>query len=113
MSIGGVNIAPIERYLAAVWERGGSDLLITANSAPLMRVDGRLSPIPTEAALDQDDVMQLVLGVLGDDLESELRTEKEVDFSFSYNGLARFRVNCFYQMGALAMSLRMIPLQLP
>jgi twitching motility protein PilT len=113
MSAGRVNLAPIERYLAAVWERGGSDLLITANTAPLMRVDGQLYPIPGEAALDQDAVLQLVLDVLSDDLTSELHTEKEVDFSFSFNGVARFRVNCFSQMGALAMSLRMIPLKLP
>jgi len=113
MSLGGVNIVPIERYLAALWERGGSDLLITAYSPPLMRIEGQLIPIPDEPALDQDAVMMLVLGVLNDDLKSELRTDREVDFSFSYNGVARFRVNCFYQMGALAMSLRMIPLKLP
>ena len=113
MSTGSVNTAPIERYLDALWERGGSDLLITAFSPPLMRVEGQLIPIPGEALLDQDSVMMLVLGVLTDDLKSELREDREVDFSFSYNGVARFRVNCFYQMGALAMSLRMIPLKLP
>ena len=48
MSTGSVNTAPIERYLAALWERGGSDLLITAFSPPLMRIDGQLIPIPGE-----------------------------------------------------------------
>jgi twitching motility protein PilT len=113
MTIGGITLAPIERYLSALWECSGSDLLITASSPPLMRVDGQLFPIPNEAALDHDDVKHLVLGVLSDELKEELRAEKEVDFSFSYNGVARFRANCFYQMGALAMSLRMIPLKLP
>ena len=107
------SIAPIERYLATVWERGGSDLLFTAFSPPLMRVDGQLIPIPGEPELDQAFVEQLVLGVLTDDLKTELRTNREVDFSFSYNKVARFRANCFFQMGALAMSLRMIPLKLP
>jgi len=78
-----------------------------------MRVDGQLIPIPGEPELDQAFVEQLVLGVLTDDLKTELRTNREVDFSFSYNKVARFRVNCFFQMGALAMSLRMIPLKLP
>src|SRR6478736_4445576 len=104
---------PIERYLATLWERGGSDLLFTAFSAPLMRVDGALVPIPDEPVLDKEDVEAIVLGVLTDDLKLELRQDREVDFSFSYNKVARFRVNCFFQMGALAMSLRMIPLQLP
>jgi twitching motility protein PilT len=109
----GVAIEPIERYLSVLWERGGSDLLITAYSPPLMRVDGQLVPIPGEPSLDKDDVEVLVLGVLTEDLKVELRQNREVDFSFSYNAVARFRVNCYFQMGALAMSLRMIPLRLP
>jgi twitching motility protein PilT len=109
----GIATQPIDRYLAALWERGGSDLLLTAFSAPLMRVDGQLIPIEGEPVLDQDDVEGLVLGVLTDELKLELRQNREVDFSFSYNNVARFRVNCFFQMGALAMSLRMIPLRLP
>ena len=84
MSLGGVTIAPIERYLATLWERGGSDLLITAFSPPLMRIDGQLIPIPGEPELDQDHVEQLILGVLTEDLKTELRTNREVDFSFSY-----------------------------
>jgi twitching motility protein PilT len=111
--MGGVKLAPIEPYLAALWERGGSDLLITADSAPLIRVDGQLFPIPGEAVLDQDRVEQIVLGVLTEDLKHELRTDREVDFSFSYNGVARFRANCYFQMGALAIAMRMIPLKLP
>jgi len=109
----GISTKPIERYLAVLWERGGSDLLITAYSPPLMRIDGELIPIPDEPVLDQDDVEGIVLGVLTDELKVELRADREVDFSFSYNKVARFRVNCYFQMGALAMSLRMIPLQLP
>ena len=113
MALGGVNIAPIEHYLAALWERGGSDLLITAFSPPLMRIDGQLIPIPGEESLHQDRVEQIVLGVLTEDLKQELRSDREVDFSFTYGGVARFRANCYYQMGALAISLRMIPLALP
>jgi twitching motility protein PilT len=108
-----VSLEPIERYLEVLWERGGSDLLITAFSPVLMRVDGQLVPIPGEPVLDQDDVEVIVLGVLTEDLKAELRKEREVDFSFSYNRVARFRVNCYFQMGALAMSMRMIPLKLP
>ena len=54
-----------------------------------------------------------MLSVLTEDLKTELRTDREVDFSFSYQKVARFRANCFFQMGALAMSLRMIPMKLP
>jgi twitching motility protein PilT len=113
VSIVGIATEPIERFLATAWERGGSDLLITAFSPPLVRIDGQLIPIPDEPVLDQDDVEGIVLGVLSEDLKLELRQNREVDFSFSYNKVARFRGNCYFQMGALAMSLRMIPLRLP
>ena len=113
MSLGGVTIAPIEHYLEIMWERGGSDLLITAFSPPLIRIDGQLIPIPGEPELDQDHVEHLVLSVLTDDLKNELRAEREVDFSFSYKNLARFRANCYFQMGAIAMAMRMIPMKLP
>ncbi len=113
MSLGGVTIAPLERYLEILWERGGSDLLITAFSPPLMRIDGQLIPIPGEPELDQDSVEHLILSVLTEELRNELRTDREVDFSFSYKKVARFRANCYYQMGAIAMAMRMIPMKLP
>src|SRR5579862_202943 len=93
VSTAGVSITPLERYLATLWERGGSDLLITAYSPVLMRVDGQLIPVPGEPILDEADVEAIVLGVLTEDLKTELRTEREVDFSFSYKKVARFRAN--------------------
>ena len=113
MSVGGVSIAPIEPFLEVLWEQGGSDLLLTAFSPPLMRVDGQLIPIPDQPSLDEDHVEHLILSVLTDELKIELRADREVDFSFSYKQVARFRANCYFQMGTLAMSLRMIPTKLP
>jgi twitching motility protein PilT len=109
----GITTGPIDRYLEVLWERGGSDLLLTAYSPPLIRVDGRLAPIEGEPALDKEDIENLLLGVLSEDLKTDLRTNREVDFSFSHNNVARFRGNCFFQMGALALALRMIPMRLP
>jgi twitching motility protein PilT len=113
MAITHVSLGPIERYLQILWERGGSDLLLTAYNRPLVRVAGQLLPLEDEPELDQDHCEHLVLSVLTEELKQDLRTNKEVDFSFSWNGVARFRANCFWQMGCLAMSLRIIPLTLP
>jgi twitching motility protein PilT len=113
MAITHISLGPIERYLQACWDRGGTDLLLTADAKPLVRVDGQLLPMDAEPVLDQDHIEHLVLSVLTEELKQTLRQEKEVDFSFSWNGVARFRANCFFQMGALAMSLRIIPLKLP
>jgi twitching motility protein PilT len=108
-----VNVAPIERYLHELWDRGGSDLLFTAYSRPRLRIDGQLLPLEDEPILDEDHVEHLLLSMLTEELKQELRAEKEVDFSFSWNDTARFRANCYYQSGTLAMALRVIPLRLP
>jgi len=112
-TISGVSLAPIERFLQALWERGASDLLLTAQNRPLVRIDGQLEPIDDEPVLDDDHVAHLVLSVLSEDLKQDLRVNKEIDFSFSWNGVARFRANCYFQQGSLAMALRVIPLRLP
>ncbi len=86
MAINAISLAPIDRYLTALWERGGSDLLLTAFSPPLMRVDGQLIPIPGEPdARRRTTSSTSCSSVLTEDLEVELRTDREVDFSFSYN----------------------------
>jgi twitching motility protein PilT len=108
-----VSLGPIERYLQMVWDRNASDLLLTAYSRPLVRIDGQLLPLEGEPELDQDHCEHLVLSVLTEQLKQTLRQDKEVDFSFSWKGVARFRANCFFQMGAIAMSLRIIPVKLP
>src|SRR5215470_7853853 len=113
MAISHVSLGPIERYLQILWERNGSDLLLTAYNKPLVRIDGQLLPLDDEPVLDQDHVEHLVLSVLTEEMKQGLRQNKEVDFSFSWNGVARFRANCFFQMGTLSMSLRIIPLKLP
>jgi len=113
MAVTHVSLGPIEQYLKVLWERNGSDLLSTAYNKPLVRIDGQLMQLEDEPVLDQDHCEHLVLSVLTEALKQELRTNKEVDFSFSWNGVARFRANCFFQMGCLAMSLRIIPLKLP
>ena len=113
MAMNHVSLGPIERYLQVLRERNGSDLLLTAYNRPLVRIDGQLVPLEDEPVLDQDHCEHVVLSVLTEELKQELRTNKEVDFSFSWNDVARFRANCFWQMGCLAMSLRIIPLQLP
>ncbi|HUP08494.1 MAG TPA: type IV pilus twitching motility protein PilT [Caldimonas sp.] len=113
MAMTHVSLGPIEQYLQVLWDRNGSDLMLTAYNKPLVRIDGQLLPIDNEPVLDTDHVEHIVFSMLTEDLKQELRQNKEVDFSFSWNGVARFRANCFFQMGNIAMSLRIIPLKLP
>ena len=93
-------------------EHKASDLHIVADASPTVRIDGHLVPVdrPTYTASRANEV---VGGLIGDDLlERITTTRKELDFSFSYEGL-RFRSNVFYQKGVLAASLRVLPSDVP
>jgi twitching motility protein PilT len=108
-----LNVSAIDRYLEALWAVGATDLHFTAGAPPLVRVDGRLVPLADEKALSAEECAQLILSVLNDDLSSQLRREKEADFSFSWQDQTRFRGNAYFQQGTLAMALRAIPYRIP
>ena len=96
-----------------MWDEKGSDLLITANSPPLMRVDGALRPMPNEPLYTPEITQQLVMGIMDMELKARFKKSKQLDFSFSYRDRARVRVNAFRQKGTLAMALRVIPNKVP
>jgi twitching motility protein PilT len=109
----GMNIDLIESFIQVLWDRGGTDLLVTARSPMRMRVDSMLTPIEGAATLDEEQASALVTQVIGEKYTATLREQKEVDFSFAWHDKARFRGNAFHQQGGYAMSLRMIPNHVP
>src|SRR6201995_5183347 len=89
-------------------EMGGSDLHITTNSAPRVRVHGKLRPLdmpPLTAA----DTKSLAYSVLTDAQKHRFEENLELDFSFGLKNLARFRGNVFNQRGAVGAVFRSIP----
>lgn len=100
-------------YLQQLWDLKGTDLLITAGSAPLVRMDQKLQPLEGEPVLRPHDTEKLILGALSETQASELAQRKEIDFSFNWEGQARLRGNAFHQRDSLAMALRMIPVEIP
>ena len=89
-------------------EMGGSDLHITTNSAPRIRVHGKLRPLdmpPLSAA----DTKGLAYSVLTDAQKHRLEENLELDFSFGIKNLARFRANVFHLRGAIGAVFRTIP----
>ena len=102
----------IEPYLQELWERGGTDLLLTADSPPLLRVDGRMERTYAPV-LTAETVAELVASILGDDLMTEFGITGEVDFSFSWADRGRLRGNAFRQRQTPALALRLIPFHIP
>ncbi|HVF74902.1 MAG TPA: type IV pilus twitching motility protein PilT [Acidimicrobiales bacterium] len=105
--------ATLDKYLAYLWDNSGSDLLLTAGAPPLARVDGALAPIPGTEPLDGATIEKLTAGVMPQEHHERFRTGREVDFSFSWEGKARFRANAFHQRRTVALAVRLIPFAIP
>lgn len=107
------NFDAIDSLLETLWERGGTDLLITTGSAPRIRVDGALRPIEGVATMTSALTELILKNLLDETLMEVFETRKDVDFSFSWYNKARIRGNAFTQKGDVAIALRMIPTKIP
>jgi twitching motility protein PilT len=101
-------MANLHQMLKELVERGGSDLHITTNSPPQIRIDGKLTPM-NEPPLTAVETKQLCYSVLTDAQKHKFEEENELDLSFGVKGLSRFRGNVFIQRGAVAGVFRVIP----
>ena len=102
----------LHHLLKTMVERGGSDLHITTNSAPQIRVDGHLHPLEGYTPMSQSDTKTLAYSVLTDAQKHRFEENLELDFSFGIKGLARFRANNFFQRGAVGAVYRTIPVEI-
>jgi twitching motility protein PilT len=104
-------MATLPELLQKVVEIHGSDLHITTNTPPQIRVDGHLRRLE-EAFLTPAETKHLTYSVLTDAQKKRFEETLELDFSFGIKGLARFRCNMFNQRGAVAAVYRLIPEQI-
>jgi len=103
----------IDGYLESLRDEKGTDLLLTAGSPPLIRIDGELAQIKGAETLTPEDTNAIVRGLLNPSLAAEFERSKEVDFSFNWRDEARFRANVFRQRGSAGLALRLIPYHIP
>lgn len=98
----------LHQLLKILVESDGSDLHVTTNTPPQIRVDGKMTPLDFPP-LNQVDTKQLCYSVLTDAQKHKFEEENELDLSFGVKGLSRFRGNVFIQRGAVAGVFRVIP----
>ncbi len=98
----------INDLLEVATEREASDLIITVDAPPMMRLLGDLVPMGT-AKLTPDDCAALLRQMLRGPLVETFERHGEVDFAYSVSGLGRYRVNGFLQRGSVAIAIRIIP----
>ncbi|HEY0323578.1 MAG TPA: type IV pilus twitching motility protein PilT [Pyrinomonadaceae bacterium] len=102
----------LSELLKKLTELGGSDLHITTNTPPQVRVDGHLRPLEGFRPLNSADTKQLAYSVLTDAQKHRFEENLELDFSFGVKGLSRFRANIFNQRGAVGAVFRAIPYEI-
>jgi len=92
--------------------KGGSDLFITAGFPPAMKIDGRMTPVSSQA-LTGSHTADLARAIMNDKQAAGFELTREANFAISPGDLGRFRVSAFMQMGAVGMVLRVITTTIP
>ena len=101
----------IDRLLDTVVKQDASDLHLTVNKKPTLRIRGRLVELNTKV-LEPADTVALMKSITPERAQNELQEEGGSDFGFAYGDAARFRVSVFKQKGNVALVLRQIPNEL-
>jgi twitching motility protein PilT len=106
------NQLTLPDLLRKLTDLGGSDLHLTTNSAPQVRVHGHLAPLPGYPVFTPAETKRLAYSVLTDAQKHRFEENLELDFSFGLKGMSRFRANLFNQKGAVGAVFRAIPYEI-
>ena len=101
-------MAQIDQFLRVLVERGGSDLHLTTGAPPIMRVHGNMQRLKFRE-LTAKDLETLVYEIMDEDWRMRFLDTMDFDFAYEIEGLARFRVNVYWQRKGLGCVLRTIP----
>ncbi|MGB3067410.1 MAG: PilT/PilU family type 4a pilus ATPase [Ottowia sp.] len=102
----------INELLKLMLTRKGSDLFITADFPPAIKVDGKVTKVSAQP-LTAAHTLALVRAVMSDKQAAEFERTRECNFAISPPGIGRFRCNAFVQMGKIGLVMRVIPSELP
>jgi len=108
----GGKLVNIQDLLASVVKQKASDLILTSDVPPTLRVAGELTPIGTEK-LNEVDAKRLVYSLLTAEQIKKFEEEWELDFSTTVPNLGRFRINLHYQRGSVAAAIRYLSMDIP
>src|SRR5437016_59075 len=106
------DLLSIDELLEQMVARGASDLHLSAGAPPTLRVRGEMVRLEERGKLMPDDMQQLLYRVLSSEQQKRLEVDRQLDLSHAVPGLARFRVNVYFQRESLGAAFRLIPEQL-
>jgi twitching motility protein PilT len=103
------QLTSIDDLLEQMVGMGASDLHITVGSAPAFRSRGHIHRAEGYEPLTADDTRSLLYRVLSSEQQKNFELKRQLDFAYSMPGIARFRVNVYYQREAVGAAFRLIP----
>ncbi|MBO9541313.1 type IV pilus twitching motility protein PilT [bacterium] len=99
-------------FLRTAVQKTASDIHIKVGSSPVLRIDGRI--VPTEyKVLTPADTRQALYSLMNTEQRQQFEQNREIDISLTIDGLARFRVNVYFEQGNIGAAFRVIPLKPP
>src|SRR6266480_2853399 len=102
----------IDELLERMVEANASDLHVTTGTPPAIRVRGEVERLEGFDALTGEETQQLLYRILSSEQQKLLEINRQLDFSYSMPGLARFRVNVYFQRESIGAAFRLIPTEL-
>src|SRR5919107_928670 len=102
----------IDELLERMVDANASDLHVTTGTPPAIRVRGEVERLQEFDALDGEQTQQLLYRILSSEQQKNLELKRQLDFSYSIPGLARFRVNVYFQRESIGAAFRLIPTEL-
>ncbi len=99
----------IHDMLQMLVDQNGSDLHVVSGSAPTLRIDGRLVPVPETSSLSKEQTLKLIEPILTKEQKDYVDVNKEIDFALPFKEKARFRVNVYFAQGSVSAAFRFIP----
>ncbi|WP_101049690.1 PilT/PilU family type 4a pilus ATPase [Macromonas nakdongensis] len=102
----------VNDLLKLLVSRNGSDLFLTAEFPPALKVDGKITKVSPQPLTGQH-TQALARAIMNDKQAAEFERTKECNFAIAPGGIGRFRVNAFVQMGKVGLVMRTIPAKIP
>ena len=102
----------LNELLQLTVQEQASDLHLSVDHPPVLRISGRLIPLTKKSKLSTTDTQGLALALMTEEQQQRFSQQKEIDFSYHFEDKARFRVNIFYQRGNVSCALRLIPFKI-
>jgi len=99
----------IDELLEQCVALGASDLHVTVGSPPVVRVRGKLEALEGAKPLNAEETQELLYRILSTEQQKRLELDKQIDLAHDVPGVARFRVNVYFQRETLGAALRQIP----